>query len=99
MKKENMMELNEAMRKVVLEMTAHMPEGKNRANGVLMLISDDLTEQLMKLSLAGACTELDRDTAVNLASALLCCKREIETICALQLAIHLPRTGETYPEP
>lgn len=97
MKKEHMMELNEAMRKVVLDLTERMPEGKNRANGVLILISDDLSEQLMKLLRAGAHTEVDRDTAVNLASALLRCKREIETICAAN-GIDLPRTNETYPE-
>lgn len=98
MEKEHMMELNETMRKVVLDLTERMPEGESRANGVMMLISDDLCEQLMKLSRAGALTEVDRDTAVNLASTLLRCKREIETICAAS-GIELPRTGETYPEP
>ena len=98
MKKEHMMELHGTMRKIVLDMTEHMPENKKRAGGVLMLISDDLSEQLMKLSRAGAHTVVDRDTAVNLSSALLRCKREIETICAAN-GIDLPRTNETYPEP
>lgn len=98
MEKEHMMELHETMRKIVLDMTERMPENAGRANGVLMLISDDLFEQLMKLSRAGAHTEVDRDTAVNLASTLLRCKREIETICAA-VGIELPLTGETYPEP
>ena len=98
MKEEHMMELKETLRKIVLEMTESMPECESRANGVLMLISDDLSKQLMTLSFKGAHTEVDRDTAVNLASALLRCKREIETICAA-VGIELPRTGETYPEP
>ena len=98
MKKEHMMELNETMRKVVLDMTERMPECESRANGVLMLISDDMIDQLMTLSRMGAHTEVDRDTAVNLASALLRCKREIESICAAN-GIELPRTGETYHEP
>lgn len=95
---EHMMELNDAMRNVVLGLIERLPEGKHRANGVLMLVADDLSEQLMKLSRTGAHTGVDRDTAVNLASALLRCKREIETICAAS-GIDLPRANETYPEP
>lgn len=98
MKKEHMMDVQESLRKIVLAMTERMPEDADRANGVLMLISNDLSDQMMKLSRAGANTEVDRDTAVNIASTVLRCKREVESICAAA-GIELPFTEETYPEP
>lgn len=86
---------HEMLRELAIEATDHLPEGKDRSNGKLMILCQDLQEQLHKISRAAAECRIDKEFADKLYANALAFKAEQEHICS-QISLHLPREGVNH---
>ena len=95
MNKPNMERFHEMLREMAIEVIDHMPEGKDRSNGKLLILCQDLHDQLLKISHAAAKCLLDKDLADKLYANTLAFKAEQEHICS-QCGLQLPREGVNH---
>ena len=86
---------HELLREMAIEAIDHMPEGKDRSNGKLLILCQDLQAQLLKISHAAAGCLLDKDLADKLYANTLAFKAEQEHICN-QYGFQLPREGVNH---
>lgn len=86
---------HEMLREMAIEAIDHMPEGKDRSNGKLLILCHDLQAQLLKIAHAAAECLLDKDLADKLYANTLAFKAEQEHICS-QCGLHLPREGVNH---
>lgn len=89
---------HEMLRELAIEATDRLPEGKDRSNGKLMILCQDLQEQLHKISRAAAESHLDKEFADKLYANTLAFKAEQEHIFN-QYGFQLPREGVNHDVP